>query len=259
MEFLKYYLLDIVFICIGIYLFCSSFHKIRHGDKENLFDLFKLNYKLYSITAMFLLLVFIPTCINFVYKFGMKYFILFYTNIKDTDMIGFYGDVLSFLGTVCLGALALWQNEKLNKENEKIRNQNAILEKADRLVKIKPNFEIVTHSNMDLRRIQTRIINSSAFDVNDIRLHINKELKLQQKNDIPINVKASDEIIHDFYFASETPAQKGKEYIVIVTCVDIDKNKYFYKYLFTFICPQWEIKKIQEITEEKFEQYVNTH
>ena len=41
------------------------------------------------------------------------------TVFSASDLILFYGSFLAFLGTVALGALALWQNKIANKQNEK--------------------------------------------------------------------------------------------------------------------------------------------
>lgn len=41
-----------------------------------------------------------------------------------SDLILFYGAALTFVGTVLLGFLALWQNIKLNKINEKLQADN---------------------------------------------------------------------------------------------------------------------------------------
>ena len=48
------------------------------------------------------------------YYIGDNYFIGINTSLGVGDALVFYGSLLAFLGTVSLGALALWQNNKLN-------------------------------------------------------------------------------------------------------------------------------------------------
>lgn len=43
------------------------------------------------------------------------------TAYSASDILNFYGTLLSFLGTVFLGALALWQNTKLNQINTNLQ------------------------------------------------------------------------------------------------------------------------------------------
>ena len=60
----------------------------------------------------------IPFLINELYKFGCTTGKGYYTLWEAKDALSFYGSYLAFLGTVSLGALSLFQNQKFKKEND---------------------------------------------------------------------------------------------------------------------------------------------
>lgn len=87
------------------------------GDKIML-EWFGKHKKTLIFLSAFLLIV-IPIGIGLVYDF------CFTERIPAGDLLAYYGSVLSFIGTVLLGLLALYQNDAIqNKidENEKLRN-----------------------------------------------------------------------------------------------------------------------------------------
>lgn len=65
------------------------------------------------------IIIAIPFIINETYKYGLKSENPYITMWGAEDVLSFYGSVLAFLGTVSLGALALWQNFSFNKLNQK--------------------------------------------------------------------------------------------------------------------------------------------
>ena len=72
-------------------------------------------------------IIYIPFLINELYKADTGYITMW----GASDVLNFYGSLLSFAGTVVLGALALWQNNKANDMNErlmKIENERFKLE-----------------------------------------------------------------------------------------------------------------------------------
>ena len=72
---------------------------------------------LYGFLIIIILLL-LPALIFILYFIGDHGYNLVYTSLTVGDALGFYGSLLSFLGTISLGALALWQNYKLNKVNQ---------------------------------------------------------------------------------------------------------------------------------------------
>ena len=74
-----------------------------------------------SIVLIILAVVFVPILINESYKItlvpeGAKYITEWYA----ADTLAYYGAALSFVGTVVLGALAFWQNEKAQETNNRL-------------------------------------------------------------------------------------------------------------------------------------------
>ena len=79
----------------------------------------------------------IPFILNLLFKLGSS------TNIIKAewsagDALGYYGDVLSFLGTVILGALALYQNHIIKEEADK---KAALLEEKEHIENM-PKFHM---------------------------------------------------------------------------------------------------------------------
>ena len=71
---------------------------------------------------LMVLIVIIPLAIFGLYFIGDHGLVLIRTNLTVGDALAYHGSFLAFIGTVLLGALALWQNEKANKINERLFN-----------------------------------------------------------------------------------------------------------------------------------------
>lgn len=69
------------------------------------------------VLLVFILLV--PLSIWVFYLFGRDH-LLVPTDISAGEILSYWGTILSFIGTLCLGFLVLWQNEKLNLTNQKL-------------------------------------------------------------------------------------------------------------------------------------------
>lgn len=82
----------------------------------------KSNFLLFAwiIPTMFLMVFGVPYAINELYSLNSGYYTLWYA----TDVLSFYGDALSFLGTVVLGIIAVWQTKKANDISELSEKNN---------------------------------------------------------------------------------------------------------------------------------------
>ena len=81
------------------------------------------------------------------------------------DILTYYGAVLSFLGTVVLGYLALWQNRIINEKSEE---HTRLIEKLE-LTRNMPEFKVQHHvSNGNLMYLELMITNVSENIANDI-------------------------------------------------------------------------------------------
>lgn len=78
------------------------------------------------------ILLSIPIIVWVLYFIGDNYFVLIHTSLTVGDALGFYASLLAFVGTIVLGAIAVWQNLRLQKleENASIRDRscNILLE-----------------------------------------------------------------------------------------------------------------------------------
>ena len=74
----------------------------------------------YLIGTLFLIICpFIPKIISELFKMTNKYW-LFQTSFTAKEVLSFWGSLLGFLGTISLVILALWQNNKLAKTNNRL-------------------------------------------------------------------------------------------------------------------------------------------
>lgn len=60
-----------------------------------------------------IVLIFVPMAIWLIYLLGDYGVVFIHTSLGVGDVLSFYGTVLTFVGTVALSALALWQNKQI--------------------------------------------------------------------------------------------------------------------------------------------------
>lgn len=94
---------------------------------------------LYGFWIIFVFLL-MPLLIYFTYFIGDSGFVLIKTSLRVGEALGFYGSFLTFIGTVALGALALWQNKKANYINKRL----SLLEKERFKLELQP-FVLITN------------------------------------------------------------------------------------------------------------------
>lgn len=107
----------IILFAIGICLTVYSIYGI-YNKRNNLF--------LLLFSGIIISTLSVPLIINEFYKLGANTGIQYeYVTLwQAKDVLSFYGTFLAFLGTVALGAIALWQNKNIyngNEEHERIR------------------------------------------------------------------------------------------------------------------------------------------
>ena len=94
-----------------------------------MFEWIKKHKALFIIICVmiFVALIGVPFAINLLFKVDTK-INAFQAEWSAGDALGYYGSVLSFLGTVILGALALYQNHMIKEEADK---KAALLEEKE--------------------------------------------------------------------------------------------------------------------------------
>lgn len=103
-----------------------------------------------AISATAVILVAIPFIINESYKVNSGYITMW----GASDMLSFYGAFLGFIGTVALGALALFQNKQANEINARLSS----LEKERFKLELQP-FVLVTNWKMEIVEVFDVIAN----------------------------------------------------------------------------------------------------
>ena len=65
------------------------------------------------------LIFFIPLLINILFKFDFNIWWL-ESEWSAGDALNFFGSILSFIGTIVLGTISIWQTSKANNLSEKV-------------------------------------------------------------------------------------------------------------------------------------------
>ncbi len=128
-------------------------------------DFFKKYMRIIYIIGIVSLIVFIIACsvavpfiINEAYKKGTGYITLW----EAKDVLAFYGCFLSFLGSLSLGIVAIFQNKKANEQTtkaNKLTEQMQRLEQAKfvSMVEVKLNQHIMAYQTIGQVKSHTRV------------------------------------------------------------------------------------------------------
>jgi hypothetical protein len=112
-----------------------------------------------AITIIILLffIIGIPIIIHILFKINAPFSFLA-AKWEAGDMLSYYGSILTFLGTILLGALALWQNHIIQLEAEK---HEKMLENME-ISKHTPFFDLQFHYYNERDQIVIKLYNNSA-------------------------------------------------------------------------------------------------
>lgn len=208
-----------------------------------MFDWIKKHKALFIIICVLILiaLIGIPFAINLLFKIGTKISI-FQAEWSAGDALGYYGAVLSFLGTVILGALALYQNHIIKEEADK---KSALLEEKEHIENM-PKFSMHFRGCYGFAvKLEFAIKNYSkniSYDIKvyDIRIKLNdttiweskqiyKTVSLDSNSEFKINldspeIKDADNLILLAYMTCKDKYNDNHEYILKMHCSK--PNKY---------------------------------
>lgn len=141
--------------------------KIFNTIKQIKMD-YPLFYKFFKWISIFIILI--PMFIWASYRIG-KYYIFVPTDTSEGELLAFYGTILSFVSTLGLGALALWQNIKANNINDRL----SLIEKERFKLELQP-FVAVTDWSLKKEDTLNILGNSSilsfkisSMDMNEIK------------------------------------------------------------------------------------------
>lgn len=110
------------------------------------------------IKSIVILIIIFPILIWGTYFIGDCGYVLINTSLEVGDALTFYGFILAFIGTVLLGALALWQNNKLSLiNNDLIKQQykpvitvSYLVDVADEKEKFRTYYRTIERNDKDI-------------------------------------------------------------------------------------------------------------
>lgn len=111
-----------------------------------------------------ILIIAIPIFIWISYRIG-HFYVLIPTDTSEGELLAFYGTILSFISTLGLGALALWQNIKANNINDRL----SLIEEKRFKLELQP-FVVVTGGNLKQELVSYIWDNPTilSFEINHI-------------------------------------------------------------------------------------------
>lgn len=189
---------------------------------QKFFDFFR-KHKIVCCLVVVLVLILLAFIIDLFYILGDKYLPFYFpTRYEPRDWLSFYGSTLSLGGTVALGLLALYQNEKLAEINE-----NMFLDQQRNIKR--PNF-IISKILVPSKDAKTKIYKCNDFwEFNCLRTSDNYViLYLQNIGDgkaqwISINGQTSFEAL--FGDLSDTETEGTIEFNVAIGHDYVDKPR----------------------------------
>ena len=116
---------------------------------------FRIIHVFLLLLIVIILSVFGAIIINELYKAGGGYI----TEWSASDVLAFFGAVLGAIGTIGLGCLTVWQNEKLREQNEKLQKDNADAQKRIESISKESNLISTRANELYLRTNELNIIN----------------------------------------------------------------------------------------------------
>lgn len=106
----------------------------------------KISKILLIILAFCFIVFLIPLLINVLFKYDFEIPLL-QSEWTAGDALNFYGSILTFLGTIVLGAISVWQTKKANSMSEKIL-RNSLIESVT-IPQLQQKIDIDLEENKD--------------------------------------------------------------------------------------------------------------
>ncbi|MBR5826120.1 MAG: hypothetical protein IKY78_03440 [Clostridia bacterium] len=202
-----------------------------------MFEWIKKHKALFIIICVmiFIALIGVPFAINLLFKVDTKINV-FQAEWSAGDALGYYGAVLSFLGTVILGALALYQNHIIKEEADK---KAALLEEKEHIENM-PKFHLrfsgCSGFGCGLSFIIKNISNNISYDIKiyDIRIQeFGKTLWESSKEFTGSSLDSKGELnVH-----LDSPQFNDKKELRVIACMSCkDKYSDSHEYLLRINC-----------------------
>ena len=208
-------------------------------------------HKVLLICLSIFVIIIVPVLIHILFKIQPKNS-FFSAEWTAGDALGYYGSVLSFVGTVVLGALALYQNQIIKDESDR-REQLLRFQEHERNM---PKFLVKAKgSNGNCANLIISINNVSENNASNVKIYDAKILSPQNEQLWRLSelvtadiIKATDEI--DVTLSNPSIQQDGSIYIIYMQCEDKYNEEHNYEisgvYYAKIPYPNFEIKEIEK-------------
>ena len=202
-----------------------------------MFEWIKKNKILFTVICIlvFISLAGVPFAINLLFKVNSNISFL-EAEWSAGDALGYYGAVLSFIGTVVLGALALYQNHIIKTEADKKAELLEAQEKAENMPRFYLRLLGASGFCGKLRISIRNVSNNIAYDINlyDIRLEQGTNTIWEYKDTYgspAINPQKHIEI------QTQTPSQTNKDELIFTATMScLNKFNEKHEYVLKMIC-----------------------
>lgn len=190
-----------------------------------MFEWIKKHKVLFIIICIivFIVLIGVPFGINLLFKIQSNINI-FEAEWTAGDALGYYGTVLSFIGTVVLGALALYQNHIIKQEAD---SRALLIEKREHIENM-PKFHMQFRGCMGFgNKIEFSISNISENIAYDIRIY---DIRIRDKDTTlweseKVYTKASLASKNEYKVYTESPEIKDVDEFSLIARMSC-KDKY---------------------------------
>ena len=216
----------------------------------SMFEWIKKHKALFFIICVLILiaLIGVPFAINLLFKADTNINV-FQAEWSAGDALGYYGAVLSFLGTVILGALALYQNHIIKEEADK---KAALLEEKEHIENM-PKFHLrfggCSGFGCNLSFIIKNISNNISYDIKIYDLRIQESGKTLWESSKEFSSSSLDSKC-ELKIHLDSPQFKDAKELQMVACMSC-KDKYFenHEYLLRVYCVHPNIYTCEAVKE----------
>ena len=172
-------------------------------------------FKIILIILTILIFILAPLLINILFKYDFNIWWL-ESEWSAGDALNFYAGILSFIGTVTLGIVSIWQTKKSNSISEQLLKKD-LLESTD-FIQLQNNFEV------SMKRNPNAEITLSAHH----KLDYGANILIEKYGK---DIKKLNEYIIKFYFINSSKRNRIKKIeLENFMCVqDPDENGLYWK------------------------------
>lgn len=205
-------------------------------------------HKSIVIFIVFIIIVGIPCLIHVLFKIHPTN-TFFTAEWTAGDLLGYYGSILAFVGTVILGILALYQNHLIKIEADK---HSELLEQRE-YNKNLPKFMLISRgSNRNLMKLHLELKNISENIANEIEIFLckiyiqNSEIFWQSDERIKIPALSANT---QQDITLNNPEVSSNEYTFLIEMRCNDKYNSMHNYIFKGKCINKEHFPTFSVTE----------